>query len=108
LTIQVEDDEAYVPEEIAELADEAQALLSETGRDLLAQCDTRLDIMSTSPPKRMETPQGVGIVAQTDLDPQHPDVERVLLVLGQVTGGFVVDCVNGRLRAPGAGEWVEL
>ncbi len=108
LTIQVENDPAYVPEEIAELARDTQAVLPEALQRRLSKCDTRLGIMSTSPAPPIETENAVAIVAQTNLDPEQPEVERLLLVLANITDGFVVDCVNGRLLAPGGGEWVPL
>jgi hypothetical protein len=106
LTIQVEDDPEYVPEEIAELAGVAQPVLSEQLRRQLAACDTRLEIMSTTPPNVSKTNHQVAVVAQTDLDPEMPEVQRVLLALSSITNGFVVDCVNGHLRASGGSEWV--
>lgn len=55
LTIQVDADPAYVPEEIAELAEDAKPILSAQVHERLARCDARLDIMSTTPPKTTET-----------------------------------------------------
>ena len=108
LTIQVDSDPAYVPEEIAELADDAKPLLSSDLDASLRSCDTRLDIMSTTPTKVTETDREMSVFAQTDLDPARPEVERVLLALSEITGGFVVDCVNGRLRAPASCQWTAL
>jgi hypothetical protein len=108
LTIQVESDPAYVPEEIGELADDAKPLLSSDLDASLRSCDTRLDIMSTTPPKVTETDRKISVFAQTDLDSARPEVERVLVVLSEITGGFVVDCVNGRLRTPASCQWTAL
>ena len=108
LTIQVDSDPAYVPDEIAELAEDAEPLLpSELGASLRS-CDTRLDIMSTTPSKVTETNREIAVFAQTDLDPANPEVERVLLLLSAITEGFIVDCVNGRLRAPRGRQWTAL
>ena len=106
LTIQVEDDPEYVPEEIAEMAEDARRLIDDHAYSTLMSCKTRLSIMSTTPPRREETDRQVVVWAQTDLDPETPDVERVLLALSTITDGFLVDCVNGRLRAPGGDAWV--
>jgi len=108
LTIQVDSDRDYIPEEIAALAEEARPLLSTELSSSLALCDTRLDIMSTTPTKVTETDRAISVFAQTDLDPANPEVERVLLLLSTITGGFVVDCVNGRLCVPGGFKWMAL
>ena len=108
LTIQVESDPAYVPQEISELAEEAKPLLSTDLSSALASCDTRLDIMSTTPTKVTETDRAISVFAQTDLDPGTPEVERVWFLLSTITNGFIVDCVNGRLCAPGGRAWTVL
>lgn len=108
LTVQVDADPAYVLDEIAELAEEAKSILPAQFHEMLARCDTRLDIMSTTPPRTAETKSAITVWAETDLDPTEPDVERVLLLLSTITGGFLVDCVNGRLRVPGGTEWIRL
>jgi len=87
LTVQVDADPAYVPDEIAELAEEAKPILSPQLQESLARCDARLDIMSTTPPKTAETESAITVFAQTDLDPDQPEVERVLLVLSTITAG---------------------
>jgi hypothetical protein len=106
-TIQVDGDPEYVPGEIQELAEQTEPLL---GPDVhgLAQCDTRLDVMSASSVNPQVTGTEVVAVAQTDVDPARPEVEQVLLVLAKLTSGFVLDCVNNRLKAPEGVDWVQL
>lgn len=108
LTVQIDADPAYVPDEIAELAEDAKPVLSVQLHETLARCDARLDIMSTTAPTTTETESAITVVADTDLDPKQPEVERVLLVLSAITVGFIVDCVHGRLRAPAGREWMPL
>ena len=108
LTIQVDESPEYVPDELAELAEEARGLIDAAVHAKLAACNARLDIMSTTPPRREEDDRQVTVWAQTDLDPQSPDVERVLVALSAATEGFVVDCVNGRLRPPGSNDWIRM
>ena len=108
LTVQVDADPSYVPDEIAELAEEAKSILPVDLHEMLARCDARLDIMSTTPPRTAETESAITVFAQSDLDPAQPDVERVLLLLSVITGGFLIDCINGRLRVPGGIEWIRL
>jgi hypothetical protein len=108
LTIQVEDSTDYVPEEIAELAEDARSHIDEAAYVGLRRCNARLDLMSTTPPRRTESTDAITIFAETDLDPAYPDVEQVLAALSELTGGFVLDCVNGRLRIPGHAEWIAL
>lgn len=106
LTVQVDDDPSYVPDEIAELAEDARPVLSPPHHAKLAQCNARLDVMSTTPAKTTETDAAITVVAQTDLDPRQPEVERVLILLSTITAGFVVDCVHGRMRVPDGAVWI--
>jgi hypothetical protein len=108
LTIQVDGDADYVPGEIEELAEQAQHLLPPPVHQALSSCDTRLDIMSAAPAAPTVTEREVVVIAQTDLDPVQPEVESVLTALSGLTSGFLVDCVNNRLRMPHGTEWVQL
>jgi len=74
----------------------------------LRRCNARLDLLSTSPPRVTEGKRTITVVAETDLDPAYPDVEEVLAALSDLTGGFVLACVNARLRIPGNAEWISL
>lgn len=107
-TIQVDEDPGYVPGEIRELAEQARPQLGPDVHDGLLQCDTRLDVMSSSSANPQATGAAVVVVARTDLDPARPEVEHVLLVLAKLTSGFVLDCVNNRLKAPEGVGWVQL
>lgn len=62
--------------------------------------------MSASPPKVTKKGREVIVAAETDLDPRMPEVEKLLFVLSEITSGFVVDCINGRLWAPGGSAWI--
>src|SRR5262249_28711681 len=108
LTIQVDDSSDYVPDEIAELAEDARSHIDEAAYARLRRCNARLDLLSTSPPRVTEGKRTITVVAETDLDPAYPDVEEVLAALSDLTGGFVLDCVNARLRIPGNAEWISL
>lgn len=108
LTIQVEDDPEYVPDELEELVEELSAIAAAAHIDALACCNARLALQSTSPPRRLEDERSVTVFAQTDLDPALPEVDALLATLSRLTGGFTVDCVNGRFRSPGSTTWSDL
>jgi len=108
LTIQVEDDPEYVPDELQELIEEVSAMAGAEARDALASCNARLALQSTSPPRRLEDERSVTVFAQSDLDPAFPEVDALLALLSRFTGGFTVDCVNSRFRVPGSTIWSEL
>jgi len=96
LTIQIDDDPEYVPEEIQELATDAESILSSGDIEKLRRCQTRLDIMSVNPPRVEETDQTISVYTETDLDPADNDVRSVLLTLADFLEGYVFDCVNGK------------
>ena len=96
LTIQIDDDPEYVPEEIQELAAEAVGILSIEDVEKLRRCRVRLDIMSANPPRIEETDESISLYAETDLDPADDDVQRVLSALANFMRGYVFDCVNGK------------
>jgi hypothetical protein len=108
LTIQVEDDPEYVPDELEELVEEVTGIAAGTHVDALASCNARLALQSTSPPRRLEDEGSVTVFAQTDLDPASPEVDALLATLSRLTGGFTVDCVNSRFRLPGSTTWSDL
>src|SRR5688572_489371 len=74
LTIQIANNEEYVPEEIQELAAEAVGILSIEDVEKLRRCRVRLDIMSANPPRIEATDESISIYAETDLDPADDDV----------------------------------
>jgi len=96
LTIQIDDDPEYVPEEIQELAAAAVGILSIEDVEKLRRCRVRLDIMSASPARIEETDESISLYAETDLDPADDDVHSVLFALSNFLRGYVFDCVNGK------------
>ncbi|MFL6261394.1 MAG: hypothetical protein ACJ76Y_16980 [Thermoanaerobaculia bacterium] len=86
LTIQIEDDPEFVPEELAGLADEAEGVLSEDWIELLRRCTARLDVTEAD--------------EETALDPTQPDVEAVLIEIARFVDGLVHDNVNGEWLVP--------
>ena len=106
LTIQVDDDPEYVPEEIAELADEMESKLPPDVHAELKKCNARLDVMSASSNEPEITEEAITVVAQTDLDPQSDQVDRVVRALSKLCNGFVNDCIYGGLLCPGDDTWI--
>lgn len=86
LTIQIEDDPGYVPDEMAGLAEEAKGVLAEDWVELLRRCTSRLDVMEAE--------------EETRLDPTQPDVEAVLIEIARFVDGLVHDNVNGEWLVP--------
>ena len=86
LTIQIEDDPEFVPEEMAGLAEEAEGVLSEDWVELLRRCTARLDVTEAD--------------EETALDPTQPDVEAVLIEIARFVDGLVHDNVNGEWLVP--------
>ncbi|HEX7125951.1 MAG TPA: hypothetical protein VF406_09245 [Thermodesulfobacteriota bacterium] len=108
LTIQFDDDAAYVPAEIEETAAAVRGRIDSQALAALQRCRARLDIMSATPVEPVVTQDTISVVAETDLDPASPEVAAVLEALADITQGFVLDCVNGRLRPPASRTWVPL
>jgi len=106
LTIQLEDDPEYVPDEIAELADEIKAKLPAEAHALLSNCNARLDIMTATPVEPGTTDDAIKISAQTDLDPQSDEADLVVRALASLCNGIVSDCVNGGVLCPGSDSWI--
>jgi hypothetical protein len=100
LTIQIDEDPDYVPEELRELADEAESedSLPADLIEFLRSATARLDIQSADYTGNQEVAADGGFVvyARSDLDPLVPEVEDVLLALSQLSGGPVLDCLNDR------------
>jgi hypothetical protein len=86
LTIQIEDDPDYVPDELAGLAEEGEGVLSEDWLQLLRRCAARLDVMEAD--------------EETRLDPTQPEVEAVLIEIARFVDGLVHDNVNGEWLVP--------
>jgi hypothetical protein len=89
LTIQIEDDPEYVPEEMAGLAEEAEGVLSGDWIELLRRCTARLDVTEAE--------------EDVQLDPTQPDVEAVLIEIARFVDGLVHDNVNGEWLVPEGG-----
>jgi hypothetical protein len=86
LTIQIEDDPDYVPDELAGLAEEGEGVLSEDWLQLLRRSTARLDVTEAE--------------EETRLDPTQPDVEAVLIEIARFVDGLVHDNVNGEWLVP--------
>ncbi len=101
LTIQIDDDPEYVPEDLSTLADEAAGVLSNEWVDLLRRCTARLDVMEADVPAPEADENGVvQLYAQTRLDPTQPDVEAVLVEIARFVDSLVHDDVNGEWLVP--------
>jgi hypothetical protein len=83
-----------------------QSILDADRLTKLATARTRIDVMSATPSALAVPGSTITVTAFTDLDPQAADVDLVLSVLSQLTEDFIVDQVNGRVRAPGSTRWV--
>src|ERR1700710_208357 len=87
LTIQIEDDPEYVPDDLADLADRAQGLLSAEWVAALRRCAAKLEVMEAD--LALPEPDGEGalhLMAETRLDPSHPDVAAVLVEVARFAG----------------------
>jgi hypothetical protein len=101
LTIQIDDDPEYVPEDLSILADEAAGVLSNEWVELLRRCTARLDVMEADVPAPEADENGViQLYAQTRLDPTQPDVEAVLVEIARFVDSLVHDDVNGEWLVP--------
>jgi hypothetical protein len=89
LTIQIEDDPAYVPDDLADLADRAEGLLSAEWVAALRRCSAKLEVTAAD-----EDP------AAPPLDPSHPDVEAVLIEVARFAGSLAYDNVNDEWLVP--------
>jgi hypothetical protein len=100
LTIQIEDDPEYVPEELAEMADEAEgeAILAAEQIVFLRRATGRLGVQSADYEGNSEVDSSGNIIvhARTDLDPSFPEIQEVLHALSALSRGPVLDCVNDR------------
>src|ERR1700733_11902060 len=78
LTIQIEDDPDYVPDDLADLVDRAEGFLSEEWIEALRRCGAKLDVMEADIPVPEPDEEGtIELAATTRLDPSQPDVEAV-------------------------------
>jgi hypothetical protein len=87
LTIQIEDDPDYVPDDLADLADRAEGVLSEDWVEVIRQCTARLDVQEAED-------------AAPRLDPGEPDVEAVLIEIARFVDSLAYDNVNDEWLVP--------
>lgn len=105
LTIQIEDDPDYVPDDLADLVDRAEGFLSEEWVEALRRCGAKLDIMEadTEADTPMSEPDDEGTIelaATTRLDPSQPDVEAVLIEIARFVDSLAYDNVNDEWLVP--------
>jgi hypothetical protein len=101
LTVQIDDDPGYVPEELSILADEAAGVLADEWVELLRRCTARLDVMEADVPLPEPGEDGaIHLHAQTRLDPAEPGVEAVLIEVARFVDSLVHDDVNGEWLVP--------
>jgi len=105
LTIQIEDDPDYVPDDLADLVDRAAGFLSEEWVEALRRCGAKLDIleadMETEIPFTEPDDEGtVELAATTRLDPSQPDVEAVLIEIARFVDSLAYDNVNDEWLVP--------
>jgi hypothetical protein len=87
LTIQIEDDPDYVPDDLADLADRAEGVLSEDWVEVIRNCTARLDVQEAED-------------AAPRLDPSEPDVEAVLIEIARFVDSLAYDNVNDEWLVP--------
>jgi hypothetical protein len=93
LTIQIEDDPDYVLDDIADLVDRAEGLLSAEWVNALRQCAAKLEVMEA------DDSEAEG-AAEARLDPSQPDVEAVVIEIARFVGGLAYDSVNDEWLVP--------
>ena len=87
LTLQIEDDPDYVPDDLADLADRAEGVLSEDWVEVIRQCTARIDVQEAED-------------AAPRLDPGEPDVEAVLIEIARFVDSLAYDNVNDEWLVP--------
>jgi hypothetical protein len=101
LTIQIEDDPDYVPDDLADLVDRAEGFLSAEWVEALRRCAAKLEVMEADFP--LPEPDGNGVLelaATTRLDPGQPDVESVLIEVARFVDSLAYDNVNDEWLVP--------
>jgi hypothetical protein len=91
LTIHIEDDPEYVPDDLAELVDRAQGLLSAEWMGALRRCAAKLDVM--------EADAGFDL-DKARLDPSQPEIEAVVIEVARFVGSLAYDNVNDEWLVP--------
>jgi hypothetical protein len=105
LTIQIEDDPDYVPDDLADLVDRAEGFLSEEWVEALRRCGAKLDIMEADTEADVPLPEPddegtIELAATTRLDPSQPDVEAVLIEIARFVDSLAYDNVNDEWLVP--------
>jgi hypothetical protein len=105
LTIQIEDDPDYVPDDLADLVDRAEGFLSEEWVEALRRCGAKLDVMEADleadmPFAEPDDEGTIELAATTRLDPSQPDVEAVLIEIARFVDSLAYDNVNDEWLVP--------
>jgi len=101
LTIQIEDDPDYVPDDLADLADRAEGVLSTEWVEILRHCAAKLEVMGadTDLPEPDEN-GAMHLIAESRLDPSEPESEAVLIEIARFAGSLAYDNVNDEWLVP--------
>jgi hypothetical protein len=105
LTIQIEDDPDYVPDDLADLVDRAEGFLSAEWVEALRRCGAKLDVMEADTEADVPMPEPddegtIELAATTRLDPSQPDVEAVLIEIARFVDSLAYDNVNDEWLVP--------
>jgi hypothetical protein len=101
LTIQIEDDPDYVPDDLADLADRAEGVLSAEWVEILRHCAAKLEVMEADVSLPEADEEGaIHLVAETRLDPSEPEIEAVLIEIARFAGSLAYDNVNDEWLVP--------
>ena len=106
LTIQIDEDQSYVPEEIRDLADHFRPVLDQQTHSALARAASRIEVASATSVKPAVSGKPLVVTTVTDLDPRAAEVDQVLTALSELTNGFTIDLVNLAVRVPGSKGWI--
>ncbi len=97
-TIQLEDDPEWVPEEIQEFGHMAKIKESDEILEQLAECDAMLSISSIEQDQIIENSHSINVsTINTAINPSHPEVAKIIYIIGSSIDGILFDCVNGKL-----------
>jgi hypothetical protein len=101
LTIQVEDDPEYVPDDLADLVDRAAGVLPEEWVEALRRSTAKLEILEADLPLPEPDEDSVlALAAATRLDPSQPDVEAVLIEVARFVDSLAYDNINDEWLVP--------
>jgi hypothetical protein len=101
LTIQIEDDPDYVPDDLADLADRAEGVLSAEWVEILRHCAAKLEVMEADTDLPEPDEKGaIHLIAETRLDPSEPEIEAVLIEIARFAGSLAYDNVNDEWLVP--------